>query len=205
MASMAFLRSPGVSAQPSCSYSKAAPVLRSLPTTRRSMIPRALPAQELVQDVMTKRDLITCKPEDTVDQALEMLVNYKVTGLPVVDDSNKVVGVVSDFDLLALDTLGRTNNSDLFPVAEQTWQAFKNVQSVLAKGTGKRVKDVMTANPVVVTPNTNLNDATSILLTKKIRRLPVVDKEGHLIGLVSRRDVVKAALAHRKAPAAAVS
>ncbi|GAX78996.1 hypothetical protein CEUSTIGMA_g6436.t1 [Chlamydomonas eustigma] len=142
--------------------------------------------------------IITCLPEDSLDHALELLVQHRVTGLPVIDSQGKVVGVVSDFDLLALDTFGRTNATELFPETDQTWQAFKQVKSVLAKGTGKIVSDVMTEEPIVVTPDTNINDATSILLHKKIRRLPVVDSEGRLIGLLSRRDIIKAALEVRK-------
>lgn len=52
-------------------------------------------------------------------------MQHRITGLPVVNDKNVVVGVVSDFDLLALDALGRVNESkgsSLFPEAEQTWQ-----------------------------------------------------------------------------------
>jgi CBS domain-containing protein len=142
--------------------------------------------------------------------ALELLVEYNVTGLPVLDADRRVVGVVSDFDLLALDTFGSTRSADLFPdvsvcergfrgpiadselclllavvarlrglagladsldsflscpvlsrlQVEQTWQAFVQVRKVLAKGTGKMVADVMTANPLVVKLNTNIDDVT---------------------------------------------
>ncbi|KAF5842445.1 hypothetical protein DUNSADRAFT_7054 [Dunaliella salina] len=78
--------------------------------------------------------------------------------------------------------------------ANETWQAFKTVQVALQKGTGKKVQEVMTKNPVTVRGNTNINDATSILLTKKIRRLPVVDESGKLIGLISRANVVNVVL-----------
>ena len=106
----------------------------------------------------------------------------------------------SDFDLLALETFGKTQKPKeaLFPEPEQTWKAFKQVRQVLAKGTGKKVSDVMTPNPLVVTPETSIDEATTILLTKKIRRLPEVDGEGKLLGAISRRDIVKAAFDSRK-------
>ena len=149
---------------------------------------------------MTSSLLITTSPDSSVDDALELLVKHSVSGLPVVDGSNKVVGIVSDFDLLALETFGRTQKpkESLFPEPEQTWKAFKQVQKVLSKGTGKKVADVMTAKPIVVRPETGIDEATTILLTKKIRRLPVVDDEGKLLGAISRRDIVKAALDVRK-------
>lgn len=158
-----------------------------------------------VKDIMTIGSIYACKPEDTIDSALELLVTHRITGLPVLDTDGKVVGVVSDFDLLALDMLGRTNSntsSNLFPAADQTWKAFKEVKKMLAKTAGKKVLDVMTPNPICVRPDTCLNDATSILISKKIRRLPVVDEEGRLVGLISRGNIVKAALAARKAAAA---
>lgn len=153
-----------------------------------------------VADVMTGGAIISCKPDTTVEEALELLVQYRITGLPVVDDKDTVVGVVSDFDLLALDTLGRVNDdNNLFPSAEQTWQAFKQVKSLLAKTGGKLVKDVMTKKPITVTPKTDLDSAAQILLNKKIRRLPVLDENGKLVGILSRSNIVKAALLTRKA------
>ncbi|GIL95813.1 hypothetical protein Vretimale_1755 [Volvox reticuliferus] len=93
----------------------------------------------LVKDVMTSGKLFSCGPDDTVDSALELLVQHRITGLPVVDGDNRVVGVVSDFDLLALDAVGRVNeDQNLFPSADQSWQAFKEVKKMLAKSAGKK-------------------------------------------------------------------
>lgn len=154
---------------------------------------------KVVGDIMTTGTLFSCSPDDTVDDVLECLIQNRITGLPVVDKtSGKVVGVVSDFDLLALDTLGRTN-SNLFPATDETWKAWKDVKVMLAKTASRKVSDVMTKEPKCVKADTCLNDATSILITKKIRRLPVVDDEGKLVGVVSRGNIVKAALYARKA------
>ncbi|KAF6257882.1 inosine-5'-monophosphate dehydrogenase [Scenedesmus sp. NREL 46B-D3] len=155
---------------------------------------------ETVADAMTATSLYSCKPEDTVDDALEMLVQHRITGLPVVDASGTVVGVVSDYDLLALDKLGSVkNDKQLFPAADETWQAFKEVKILLAKSSGKKVADVMTATPITVHPETDLDAAATLLLSKKIHRLPVVDAQGQLVGVLSRGNLVKAALAVRKA------
>jgi len=162
---------------------------------------------EVVSDFMTSGVLFTCSPEDTVDAALEQLVQHRVTGLPVVDAHGVVVGVVSDYDLLALDTLGRAPGSEdtsLFPAADQSWPAFREVKTLLAKSGGKRVRDVMTASPFTVGPKTDLDTAAALLLRKRVHRLPVVDEQsGKLVGVLSRGNLVKAALAMRKASAAA--
>ncbi|PNH09178.1 CBS domain-containing protein CBSX1, chloroplastic [Tetrabaena socialis] len=65
----------------------------------------------------------------------------------------------------------------------------------------RKIREVMTQVPITVKQDTCLNDATSILLIRKLRRLPVVDDEGRLVGLLSRGSIVKAALASRKAAA----
>eukprot|EP00882_Tetradesmus_deserticola_P001227 GHRQ01001326.1.p1 GENE.GHRQ01001326.1~~GHRQ01001326.1.p1 ORF type:complete len:216 (+),score=73.39 GHRQ01001326.1:164-811(+) len=155
---------------------------------------------DTVADAMTATALYSCKPDDTVDAALEMLVQHRITGLPVVDASGTVVGVVSDYDLLALDKLGSVkNDKQLFPAADETWQAFKEVKRLLAKSSGRKVADVMTATPITVHPETDLDEAATLLLSKKIHRLPVVDAQGKLVGVLSRGNLVKAALAVRKA------
>ncbi|KAG1674666.1 hypothetical protein FOA52_007190 [Chlamydomonas sp. UWO 241] len=151
-----------------------------------------------VQDIMRACDIITCSPTCSVDTALELLVEHRITELPVVDANNTVVGLVSDFDLLALEALSASIDSELFPDTDQTWQTFAEVNKLLARGTGKLVSDVMTTDPITVRASTNINAATRILLHKKMRRLPVVDEQGRLLGLISRRDIVRVCLAARQ-------
>ncbi|KAF2283752.1 hypothetical protein GH714_014837 [Hevea brasiliensis] len=117
-----------------------------------------------VGDFMTrKEDLRVVKPTTTVDEALQTLVEHRITGFPVIDDDWKLVGLVSDYDLLALDSIsggGRTENS-MFPEVDSTWKTFNKVQKLLSKTNGKVVVDLMTPAPVVVHETTNLEDAAS--------------------------------------------
>lgn len=156
-----------------------------------------------VGDCMTKGELITATVNTTVDEALEALVEHRITGMPVVDDDGILVGVISDFDLLALDSIsGKRPSSDensLFPEAKSTWKAFKEIQKLLHKTHGRTVGEVMTPNPLVVRPMTNLEDAARILLDSKFRRLPVLDENGKLVGLLTRGNVVRAALMMKRA------
>lgn len=154
---------------------------------------------ETVADVMTA-SVICVHPETSVDEALELLVSNKVSGLPVVDADNVVVGVVSDFDLLPLEAIQLTPNeqSSMFPDVNTDWTAFNALSSALIKNAGKSVEDVMTADPIVVRPNTGLVDAAQVLLKSRVRRLPVVDGQGKLMGVISRSNIIKAALRHRQ-------
>lgn len=70
--------------------------------------------------------------------ALELLVEHRITGLPVVDDDGKVVGVVSDYDMLTLDNVsGRMEAAGIFPAASMDWDSFHAVQKLIVKNTGK--------------------------------------------------------------------
>ncbi|XP_072970244.1 CBS domain-containing protein CBSX1, chloroplastic-like [Typha angustifolia] len=150
-----------------------------------------------VGDFMTKKeDLHVVKPTTSVDEALEMLVENRITGFPVIDDDWRLVGVVSDYDLLALDSIsgnGRTDTS-MFPEVDSTWKTFNAIQKLLSKTNGKVIGDVMTPAPLVVRETTNLEDAARLLLETKYRRFPVVDSAGRLVGIITRGNVVRAAL-----------
>ncbi|XP_021714343.1 CBS domain-containing protein CBSX1, chloroplastic-like [Chenopodium quinoa] len=150
-----------------------------------------------VGDFMTKKeDLVVVKPSTTVDEALETLVEYRITGFPVINDDWELVGVVSDYDLLALDSISGTGvaEASMFPEVDSTWKVFNELQSLLSKTNGKLVSDVMTQVPVAVRETTNLEDAARLLLETRYRRLPVVDADGKLVGIITRGNVVRAAL-----------
>ncbi|KAL6220399.1 hypothetical protein ACLB2K_008155 [Fragaria x ananassa] len=151
-----------------------------------------------VGDFMTRReDLHVVNPNTTVDEAIELLVENRITGFPVIDVDWKLVGLVSDYDLLALDTIsgggGKTDNS-MFPEVDSSWKTFNEVQKLLSKTNGQVVGDVMTPAPVVVRETTNLEDVARILLETKYRRLPVVDDSGKLVGIITRGNIIRAAL-----------
>ncbi|XP_037458057.1 CBS domain-containing protein CBSX1, chloroplastic-like [Triticum dicoccoides] len=150
---------------------------------------------------MTKREqLHVVKPSTSVDEALERLVEHRITGFPVTDDHWNLVGVVSDYDLLALDLISGNGQAeaDIFPEVDSTWKTFHQIQKLLSKTNGKVVSDVMTSAPLVVRETTNLEDAARLLLVTKYRRLPVVDSSGKLVGIITRGNVVRAALEFKK-------
>lgn len=154
-----------------------------------------------VGDFMTKREeLHVVKQTTSVDEALERLVEHRITGFPVIDDDWNLVGVVSDYDLLALDSISGNGHAeaDIFPAVDSTWKTFREIQKLLSKTNGKVVSDVMTWAPLVVRETTNLEDAARLLLATKYRRLPVVDSSGKLVGIITRGNVVRAALEFKK-------
>ncbi|XP_038888405.1 CBS domain-containing protein CBSX1, chloroplastic-like [Benincasa hispida] len=150
-----------------------------------------------VGDFMTKKgNLQVLKPSTSVDEALEVLVEKSLSGFPVVDDDWKLVGVVSDYDLLALDSISGVGDveANIFPDVNSSWKSFKLIQKLLSKKNGEVVGDLMTPAPLVVRETMNLESAARLLLETKFHLLPVVDCEGKLMGIITREDIVRAGL-----------
>ena len=130
----------------------------------------------LVFEVMTKEP-VTVHPGTPVKEALALLANHRVTSLPVVDGSGKILGVVSEADLVR-ELLARDPRSQEIPPEDE-----RTPISV--------VDDVMTAHPVTVPPDEDLVKAVDLITTTTVKSLPVVDRKGHLVGVLSRSDVVR--------------
>lgn len=116
------------------------------------------------KDVMTSPAIVV-RPETTIDDALELLLRHRVSGLPVVDAEDRLVGVVSEFDLLTLlyDNLRIENTT---------------------------VSRYLSSDVVTVHEDDHLIDVAQVFLEKGLRRLPVI-KAGKVVGVISRRDVIR--------------
>ncbi|THG21828.1 hypothetical protein TEA_001434 [Camellia sinensis var. sinensis] len=113
----------------------------------------------------------------------------------------EMVGVVSDYDLLALDAISGCGEAgaNIFPDVHSSWKRFNEIQRLLSKTNGKVVGDMMTPDPLVVRETANLEDAVRLLIETKYHRLPVIDDDGRLVGIITRGNVVTAALQIRRA------
>ncbi|CAL9065016.1 CBS domain-containing protein CBSX1, chloroplastic-like [Musa acuminata AAA Group] len=171
-------------------------VARDGASATNSSLPQRSGVYTVSDFMVTKEDLHVVKPTTSVDEALEMLVENMIAGFPVIDDDQNLVGLVSDYDLLAVDSISGTGRIDrsIFPEVDSTWKAFNEIQKLLSKTNCRVIGEVMTPAPLVVRETTNLEDAARLLLETKYRRLPVVDSHGKLVGIITRANVVRAAL-----------
>ena len=118
-----------------------------------------------VQDVMT-RNVRSCQPEATVDQAAMMMWDYDCGVLPVVDDDRRVMGMITDRDIaIAAATRGRLT-------------------------TQIKVGEVMSGNVFACAEDEDIKSALNTMRREKVRRLPVINYEGRLAGILSINDVV---------------
>ena len=148
-----------------------------------------------VEDIMT-RQVITVRPETTIQEAARLMFTNRVSGLPVVDAGGRVVGIISDGDLIR-----RQRRPKVTPWWRLFFQNGEQLAREYRKIVGITVGDVMTRPALVISPVFGIETAAAILDNRQIRRLPVV-RDGRLVGIVSRGDLVKALAASAQAPPA---
>jgi CBS domain-containing protein len=133
-----------------------------------------------VKDVMTTHVVAVRKNASFKDMAAR-LRQHRVSAFPVLDEDNKVVGVVSEADLLTKEALE-------FAVPGKVSSMLHHREQ--AKAAAVVAEDLMTKPPVTIGPNEFVTHAARLMYTRKVKRLPVVDADGRLIGIVSRADVL---------------
>lgn len=148
---------------------------------------RSAMGQELhVQDVMTK-DVLTVQKYDSIVSVAHMLADKNISGLPVVDRDGKMLGIITQADVLSMLGVGREPSfRDLLK--------YMLGERLPERRVGDTVGDIMTGSPVTIKPEMNIADAVQIMDAKKIRRLPVVDGVGKLIGILTRADILRAVI-----------
>ena len=142
-----------------------------------------------VKEIMTK-EVVTVSPETGIADAAKLLLERGFNGVPVVDEMNKVVGLVCQSDLVA--------QQKKFPVPSVftildgiiSFTSMKHLEKEIQKMTATTVADAMTPNPVTVEPETSIEEAGSIMVDRHFHTLPVVD-EGELVGIVGKEDVLR--------------
>lgn len=120
----------------------------------------------VVRDIMTRK-LITVTPDATVEEVGKLLISKRISGVPVVDKDNKVIGVVSESDII-----------------------FKGVAEK-DESAGNNALDIMTSPAITAPEDTPIEEMIKTITEKKIKRIIIVDKEGHPVGIVSRADILK--------------
>jgi len=119
------------------------------------------------KEIMT-RDLIRATEDMTIEEALKVLINHKVTGLPVVDHKGKMKGVISEYDILSQISGSKKKNSKIF---QDKISYSKKIDAI--------------------TEDTPLSKIVTEFIDSKFRRLPVVDRKGNLVGIITRRDLMR--------------
>jgi CBS domain-containing protein len=149
------------------------------------------------KDIMSKK-VITIGKNASIEKLSELLVNNKISGVPVVDENNKMVGIVSEADIIVQD-------ADLhFPRYFKLLDAIIYLESLnkfkrnLEKHLATKVGDIMTQKVKTVSENTPVNEIANLMLDSRVNRVPVMDKNNNLVGIITRADIVKSMVLNNK-------
>ncbi|NHC35855.1 CBS domain-containing protein [Scytonema millei] len=143
-----------------------------------------------VADVMT-RDPIVVRPETSLHDAIKLLAEKRISGLPVVDDAGKLIGTISETDLMWQETGVTPPAYIMFLDSVIFLKNPAQYERDLHKALGQTVGEVMSQDVITVAPDKPLRDAAQLMHDRKIQRLPVVDPSGKVIGILTRGDIVR--------------
>lgn len=137
------------------------------------------------KDAMT-RQVVFVNKATTLIEVADILNHHDITGVPVVDDEKKVVGVISEKDFLF--NMGAKETRTFMGVVAH---CLKNKGCVAISMRKQKAKDIMSSPAITVSENTLVSEIAGIFTEKKINRTPVTDPNDILIGIVTRTDIVK--------------
>jgi len=151
-------------------------------------------APSVAKDIM-QTHLVTVSPDDSLREAMTLMVESHVSGLPVVDLQNHCVGVLSVTDVLSLEA-DQAENSDIeevgsyFDPDQQSWENMRFAGAIdeLPEMT---VAEVMTQDVVSVSPETAIKDVAQMMVEQKIHRILVLDDRKQILGLIAALDLVQ--------------
>ncbi|EFA73599.1 CBS domain-containing protein [Cylindrospermopsis raciborskii CENA303] len=144
-----------------------------------------------VAQVMTHNPIMV-NPQTPLKQAIQILAEKQISGLPVVDDMGKLVGIISETDLMWQETGITPPAYIMFLDSVIYLQNPATYERDLHKALGQTVGEVMSNNPITISPDQSLKAAAKIIQDHKVRRLPVVDDSATVIGILTRGDIIRA-------------
>ncbi len=142
-----------------------------------------------VRDIMTSNPL-KARPEEDISQAAKMLLEKHINGLPVVDEDNVLVGILTQSDLVAMQK--KFPLPTIFTVLDGILplSSMSRVEKEVEKMTASKVEQAMTPDPVHVAPDTAVEEVAQIMADNKFHTVPVVEGD-KLVGVVGKEDVLR--------------
>jgi CBS-domain-containing membrane protein len=140
----------------------------------------------IAKDIMAK-DVISVRREALLHEVAEIMGSRGISGVPVVDADSRVVGVISETDFLT--RMGASGPKNFMSVMATCLKAKGCITLPIQAQTAE---DIMSSPAITVTEQATYTEITRLFLEKGINRAPVVDQQGHLVGIVSRADILEA-------------
>jgi CBS domain-containing protein len=140
------------------------------------------------------RKVLSVAPDDTVEQAVNLMLRHGISGLFVVDDKGTLAGVVTEGDLLRREEIGTERHRPwwLRVLVSPGKQALD-----FTRAHGRKVSDIMTPEVICVETNSSLEDVVETMEKQRIKRVAVTEN-GHMVGVVARSDLLRALLSRER-------
>ncbi len=143
-----------------------------------------------VSDIMTK-DVITVKRETSVNEVAKVMGARDISGVPVVDDENHVIGIITELDLIVRNTrMEMPHFIEVLDWGRIPLERPKHAKERLQHMLGTQAVDIMTGKVETIGPDAPVEDLAELMVKHRVNPVPVVDENGTLIGIVSRADLV---------------
>lgn len=142
-----------------------------------------------VKDIMTK-ELITVSPETEIVHATKLLLENRINGVPVTNETGKLVGILCQSDLIAQQKKLPVPSFFSFLDGLITLTSMKHFEKEVQKIAAITVAQAMTPNPVTVRPDTDIEAVAALMVDNSFHTIPVVD-DGELVGIVGKEDILR--------------
>lgn len=149
------------------------------------------------KDIMSK-ELITVSPETEIVHATKLLLENQINGVPVIDETGKLVGILCQSDLIAQQKKLPVPSFFTFLDGLISLTSMKQFEKEVQKIAAITVSQAMTQNPVVARPDTGIEEVAALMVDSGFHTIPVVD-EGALVGIVGKEDILKTLIPGSKA------
>ncbi len=146
---------------------------------------------------MTKEP-ITVSPETEIAHATKLLLENRINGVPVIDETGKLVGILCQSDLIAQQKKLPVPSFFTFLDGFIPLTSMKQFEKEIQKIAATTVSQAMTPNPVVVRPDTGIEEVAALMVDNNFHTIPVVDK-GALVGIVGKEDILRTLIPGSKA------
>ena len=145
------------------------------------------------KDIMTKK-VVTINKDATIGELSELLIKNKICGMPVVDKNDKVVGMATEADIIVKESNLPFPLSFSFAFLKDYESYSKSTKEYLKT----KVENIMTRKVRIIKEDTPVSKIANIMINNNINRLPVMDKNGKLTGIVTRADIIKSMIKESK-------
>jgi CBS domain-containing protein len=144
-----------------------------------------------VSDFMTK-DVVTCTVDQTVEVAAKLMAEKGFSVMPIVDEEANLVGIITESDFVGRELNVPHALASIKQLFGQTFY-FQDVEKIYSETKGKKLSSIMTSKIHSIAPEASLNDVINFMISKKLKRLPVVEGK-KIVGIITRKDLLKAFL-----------